>query len=98
VSLSADDVRHVARLARLALSDEQVETMRAELSAILSYAEQVQEVVAADVPPTAHAYPIENVLRPDDPTPTLPRDQALANAPASEDGWFQVPAILDEEQ
>ena len=97
MSLSADDVRHVARLARLALSDEQVETMRAELSAILAYAEQVGEVVAADVPPTSHAYPVENVLRPDEPTGVLSRDQVLANAPASEDGRFRVPAILDEE-
>lgn len=95
--LSAEEVRHVARLARLALTDEQVETMRTELSAILSYAEQVQQVAAADVPPTSHAYPLQNVLRPDEPTDPLTTDDALANAPQSEDGRFQVPAILDQE-
>ena len=95
--LSADEVRHVARLARLALSDEQVETMRAELSAILAYAQQVQEVVAGDVPPTSHAYPVENVLRPDEPTATLDPERVLASAPEREDGRFRVPAILDEE-
>ena len=97
MSLSADEVRHVARLARLALSDEQVETMRAELSSILAYAEQVQQVVADDVPPTSHAYPIDNVLRPDEPTAPLAPERVLANAPQAEDGRFQVPAILDEE-
>lgn len=94
--LSADEVRHVARLARLALSDEQVATMQAELSDILAYAEEVQQVAAADVPPTSHAYPLANVLRDDTPTPTLPREEALANAPEVEDGRFRVPAILDE--
>ena len=96
MSLSADEVRHVARLARLALDDEEVERLRAELSDILAYAEEVQQVAAADVPPTSHAYPLVNVLREDAPTPTLPPEEALANAPAVEDGRFRVPAILDE--
>lgn len=97
MSLSTDEIRHVARLARLALTDEQVETMRGELSAIIAYAEEVQQVAASDVPPTAHAYPIENVLRPDEPTEPLSRDEALANAPQPEDGRFGVPAILEQE-
>lgn len=96
MSLSADEVRHVARLARLALDDDDVERLRAELSDILAYAEEVQQVAAADVPPTSHAYPLVNVLREDTPTATLPPEEALANAPAVEDGRFRVPAILDE--
>ena len=95
--LSSDDVRHVARLARLALSDEQVETMREELSAILTYAAEVQQIADADVPPTSHAFPLENVLRPDQPTATLTPAEVLANAPEHEDGRFQVPPILEQE-
>ena len=97
MSLTVEEVRHVARLARLALTDEQVETMRTELNAILAYAEEVQQVAAADVPPTSHAFPLENVLRPDEATAVLPRDEVLAGAPQPEDGRFAVPAILGEE-
>lgn len=97
MSLSSDEVRHVARLARLALTDEQVETMRGELGAILAYAEEVQQVAATDVPPTSHAYPLRNVLRPDEPTGTLDPEVALMGAPQPEDGRFAVPPILDEE-
>lgn len=95
--LSSHDVRHVARLARIALTDDQVETMREELSAILAYAEEVQQIAVADVPPTSHAFPIENVLRPDHPTSPLPPGEVLANAPQQEDGRFQVPPILEQE-
>lgn len=97
MSLSEDEVRHVARLARLALTDEQVSTMRTELSSILAYAEQVQQVTASDVAPTSHAYALQNVLRADVPTAPLTTEIALRTAPRAEDGRFAVPAILDED-
>ena len=95
--LSDDDVRSVARLARLALSDEEVASLRIELSAILSYAHRVQEVATPDVPPTSHPYPLHNVLRDDSVRASLRQDQALATAPAVEDGRFRVPRIINEE-
>lgn len=97
MSLSTDDVRHVARLARLALSDDETEEMRDQLSAILAYAEKVGEVAAADVPPTSHPFPLANVWRSDEPTPSLPPEEALSTAPRAEDGRFHVPRIVSEE-
>lgn len=95
--LSDADVRHVARLARLGLTDEEVASLRGQLSDILAYAEQVQEVATPDVPPTSHPYPLANVLRADEPRPSLPPEEALSTAPQPEDGRFQVPRIVGEE-
>lgn len=97
MALSTEDVEHVARLARIALSEEEVSALRSELSDILAYAEKVGEAAAHDVPPTSHAYPLSNVLRADDPRPSLPQDAALSTAPAAEDGRFRVPRIVGEE-
>ncbi|MGH8884857.1 MAG: Asp-tRNA(Asn)/Glu-tRNA(Gln) amidotransferase subunit GatC [Egibacteraceae bacterium] len=97
MSLSTEEVRHVARLARLALTDEEVESLRSQLSDILAYAEKVGEVAASDVPPTGHAYPLRNVLRADEPRPSLTADEALSTAPEPQDGRFQVPRIVGEE-
>jgi aspartyl-tRNA(Asn)/glutamyl-tRNA(Gln) amidotransferase subunit C len=97
MALSADEVRHVAMLARLAVTDEEVEALAPELNAILGYAEQVGEVAADDVPPTVHPVPLENVLREDAPGDVLDRDELLAGAPASEDGRLVVPRIVSEE-
>jgi aspartyl-tRNA(Asn)/glutamyl-tRNA(Gln) amidotransferase subunit C len=94
VSLSSEDVRHVARLARLDLSDEEVEALRPQLSDILAYAEQVGEVATADVPPTAHPYGLRNVYREDVPVDPLPHEEAMSTAPAAEDGRFRVPRIV----
>ena len=96
MSLSTDDVRHVARLARLALTDDEVEALRSQLSAILAYAEQVGEVATTDVPPTGHAYGLAHVLREDDPRPSLTPERALSTAPQYEDGRFRVPRIVSE--
>lgn len=96
-SLSDDDVRYVARLARLDLTDDEVASLRIELSAILTYARRVQEVATPDIPPTSHPYPLHNVLRDDHARPSLPQDEALAPAPSTEDGRFQVPRIISEE-
>jgi aspartyl-tRNA(Asn)/glutamyl-tRNA(Gln) amidotransferase subunit C len=97
VSLSTDEVRHVARLARLALSDEEVEALGAQLTAILAYAEKVSEVATADVPPTSHAFPLRNVFREDQPRPSLTPAEALSPAPVAQDGRFRVPRIVARE-
>jgi aspartyl-tRNA(Asn)/glutamyl-tRNA(Gln) amidotransferase subunit C len=91
------DVDHVARLARLALTPEERERFRRQLGLILEHAEKVGEVAAEDVPPTSHPIPRPNVLRPDDPQPSLTPEEALANAPAVEDARFKVPRIIEEE-
>jgi aspartyl-tRNA(Asn)/glutamyl-tRNA(Gln) amidotransferase subunit C len=93
------DVDHVARLARLALGPQERERFRAQLGLILEHAERVGEVAAEDVPPTSHPVPRANVFRPDEPGEpggSLPRDEALANAPEEEDVRFKVPRIVEQ--
>ena len=91
MAISKDDVLHVARLARLELSDAEVERFQEQLSAILEAVSKVQELDLSDVPPTSHPLDVVNVWREDSPRPSLPVEEALANAPASEDGLFRVP-------
>ncbi len=83
-------------LARLALTDDEIEQLIGELGAILDYAAEVSALDTADIPPTAHPLPLVNVLRPDEPRRSLDRDEVLAQAPAAEDGQFRVPRILGE--
>lgn len=97
MSLTSDDVRHVARLARLALTDAEVEALGGQLSAILSYVEKVGEVAAEEVPPTSHPYPLRNVYREDAPRPSLTPEDAISTAPHAEDGRFHVPRIVGGE-
>lgn len=97
VSLSTEEVQHIARLARLGLDDEEMERLRPQLSDIIAYAEKVGEVAAEDVPPTGHAFPLRNVLREDVPRESLPPQEALSTAPQAEDGRFHVPRIVGEE-
>lgn len=97
MSLSPDEVRHVAGLARLALSDDEVNELSPQLSKILEYAEQVGEAAAEDVPATTHPFPLHNVLRDDEPRPSLDRDALLAQAPEVEEDRFAVPRIVAEE-
>jgi aspartyl-tRNA(Asn)/glutamyl-tRNA(Gln) amidotransferase subunit C len=92
------DVDHVARLARLALTDEERERFRRQLAVILEHAEKVIEVAAEDVPPTSHPVPRSNVYRPDDPEPSLTAEEALANAPEIEGNRFKVPRIVEAEE
>ncbi len=94
--LTRADVEHVAKLARLALSEEEIERFTDQLGAILEHAARVAALDTADVPPTAHPFPLANVLRPDEPRPGLDRDEVLAMAPDAEDGRFRVPRILGE--
>jgi len=96
--ITREEVAHLARLSRLALSDSELDTLAGQLGVILEAVAQISEVTdAADVPPTSHAVPLENVTRPDVVTPSLTPEQALSGAPAAEEGRFRVPRILDEE-
>lgn len=79
--IDPETVRHVARLARLGLDDEERERMRLELSGILEHVDRIQALDLDDVPPTAHVVPLENALREDAPRPSLPREEALREAP-----------------
>jgi len=94
--ITSDDVAHVARLARLELTADQVETFTLQLGDVLEHARDVEGLDLADVEPTTHPYPLVNVLRPDDATETLSSAEALAAAPSAEDGRFRVPTILGE--
>ncbi len=91
-------VDHVARLARLDLSEEERRRMSEELSKILEHAERIQALDLDGVEPTSHAVAIRNVMRPDEVRPSLTQEEALSNAPAAEGGRFSVPRILEEEQ
>ena len=93
--LTRADVEHVAMLARLALTDDEIEHFTAQLEAILDHAAQIAALDTHDVAPTAHPLAVVNVLRADDVRPSLPRDEVLAMAPEVEDGRFRVPRILD---
>jgi aspartyl-tRNA(Asn)/glutamyl-tRNA(Gln) amidotransferase subunit C len=97
-ALGREDVAHLARLARLALTDEELDHFAGQLSAVLDAVAEVGKADVADVPPMTHAVPLTNVTREDVVTPCLPRDVVLAEAPAAEDDRFRVPQILGEEE
>lgn len=89
-------VDHVARLARLALAEDERERFAEQLGRILDYAGRLAALPLDGVPPTSHALPMTNVLREDAVTPSLPRDEVLAQAPAHRDGFFEVPRVFEE--
>ena len=93
--LTGDEVRDVAHLARLQLSDEEVERLTQQLGEILTHVEQLNEVDTEGVEPMAHAIELSNVLRADDPRDSLPREAALGNAPQTDGKYFLVPQILE---
>lgn len=96
-ALSRDDVAHVAMLARIRLSDEELDRLALQLDQIVGWVGQVNEVAAADVPPMSHPLPLTNVTRPDEVRPSLTVEQALAAAPMAQEQRFAVPRILDED-
>ena len=96
-AITRDEVAHLARLARLELTDAELDRYAGQLGVILAAVAKVGEVAADDIPPTSHSVPLTNVTRPDVLRPSLDRDEVLAMAPAAEDGRFRVPRILDEE-
>jgi len=94
MSLSLKDVEHIADLAKLELSPQEKDQFRGQLSAILDYAAVLQQVDTSAIPPSATISPLQNVMREDKVTPSLPAEDILANAPDAEEGCFRVPAIL----
>jgi aspartyl-tRNA(Asn)/glutamyl-tRNA(Gln) amidotransferase subunit C len=94
--ITREDVAHVAKLARLELTDDELGTFTAQLAKVLDHARDVEALDVVDVPPTSHPYPLQNVMRTDEVRPTLDRDAALEAAPAVEDGQFRVPPVLGE--
>jgi aspartyl-tRNA(Asn)/glutamyl-tRNA(Gln) amidotransferase subunit C len=96
-SISRDDVAHVARLARLELTEGELDLFTAQLAAVLEHAADVEALDVGDVPPTMHPYPLRNVLRVDEIRPSVDREEVLGQAPSAENGRFKVPPILGEE-
>ena len=94
--ISREEVAHLARLARLDVTEVELDTFAGQLGAIVGSVARVAEVATDDIPPTSHPVPLTNVFRPDVVVPSLDRDDVLAGAPAAEDGRFRVPRMLDE--
>jgi aspartyl-tRNA(Asn)/glutamyl-tRNA(Gln) amidotransferase subunit C len=90
--IDREQVLHVAKLARLKLSEDEVERMSGELSAILDHVDNINELDLEGVEPTTHVVPLENVLREDKPRPSLPRERALESAPDADETGFRVPS------
>ena len=97
-AISREEVAHLARLSRLAVTDEELDRFAGQLEVILQAVARVGEVAAADIPPTSHSVPLTNVFRDDVVVPGLARDDALSGAPDAAEDRFRVPRILDEEQ
>lgn len=96
MSISKEKVEHVAALARLRLTTEERDQFTIQLNQILQFAEKLNELDTDDIEPTSHVYPMSNVLREDKVKSSIPREQALSNAPSSQDGMFKVPAVFEE--
>jgi aspartyl-tRNA(Asn)/glutamyl-tRNA(Gln) amidotransferase subunit C len=97
VAISRDEVAHLAHLARLAVTDQELDVFAGQLDVILQAVARVGEVAAADIPPMSHSVPLTNVLREDTLSPGLTAEEALAGAPDPVEGRFRVPRILEEE-
>jgi aspartyl-tRNA(Asn)/glutamyl-tRNA(Gln) amidotransferase subunit C len=95
MKLSAEEVRHIALLARLGINEDEVDKFRNQLSDILDNMEILSQVDTTGLPPTAQSVVLENVYRPDEPQPSLPVSDVLANAPGQEDNSFKVNAVLE---
>jgi aspartyl-tRNA(Asn)/glutamyl-tRNA(Gln) amidotransferase subunit C len=95
MKLSREQVNHIANLARLALTEQEIALYQEQLSAVLEYAERLQALDTDAIPPTASVLPVRNVMRADEPRPAMGRDDVLANAPQTEQGCFRVQAILE---
>jgi aspartyl-tRNA(Asn)/glutamyl-tRNA(Gln) amidotransferase subunit C len=94
--ITRDDVAHVAKLARLEVSEEELDLFTGQLAAVLAHADDVASLDTEGVAPTAHPFPLENVLRPDEVRPTLDRAEVLSQAPDVEENRFKVPPVLGE--
>jgi len=96
-AISRDDVAHLAKLARISMSDAELDHLAQEMDLILGAVARVQEVAASDVPPTSHPIPVNNIVREDVVRPSLTPQEALSGAPAQSEDRFKVPQILGEE-
>ncbi|WP_144676402.1 Asp-tRNA(Asn)/Glu-tRNA(Gln) amidotransferase subunit GatC [Desulfitobacterium sp. LBE] len=94
MKISREEVEHVAFLARLELTEEELVTNTEQLNSILDYAAMLEKLNTDDIKPTAHAVPLHNVLREDQVKPSMAREKVLANAPNAQDGFFKVPRIV----
>jgi aspartyl-tRNA(Asn)/glutamyl-tRNA(Gln) amidotransferase subunit C len=97
-AISREEVAHLARLSRLAVTEQELDVFAGQLDEILQAVARVGEVAAADIPPTSHSVPVVNVLREDVAVPCLTQAEALSGAPDVAEGRFRVPRILDEEE
>ena len=95
MKLTREQVIHIAELARLALTDKEIALYQEQLSSVLEYAERLQALDTSDIPPTATVLPVRNVMRVDEPHPSMRRDEILDNAPDTQDGCFRVQAVLE---
>ncbi len=95
MKLSREEVLHIARLARVALTEEEITRMSEQLSNLLEHFEVLQKVDTEGVPPTAQSVALQSVMRQDEVSPSLPAEDVLANAPRREEDWFRVRAILE---
>ncbi len=95
MKLTREQVMNIAELAKLDLTESEIEHYADQLSAVLDYAERLGQLDTDNIPPTASVLPLQNVMREDVARPSLPRDQALANAPSADEGQFRVDAVLD---
>ena len=96
-AISREEVAHLARLSRLAVTEEELDRFSGQLDVILQSVARIGEVAADDIPPTSHSVPLTNVYRDDVPVPCLTQEEALSGAPDAFEGRFRVPRILDEE-
>jgi aspartyl-tRNA(Asn)/glutamyl-tRNA(Gln) amidotransferase subunit C len=95
MAITREEVRHVAMLFRMSLSEEEITRLQQQLSQIIDYFQVLQQVDTEGVPPTSHTLALENVMRDDEPRPSYPAEDILANAPLSEGGFFRVRAVLE---
>lgn len=96
MAFAADQIRYVAALARLKLTDEEVRRFAEQIDHILAYVDKLQQLNTDDVPPTSHVVPVANVFRQDEVAPSLPVDAALANAPQREGPFLKVPRVIED--
>jgi aspartyl-tRNA(Asn)/glutamyl-tRNA(Gln) amidotransferase subunit C len=95
MAITREEVRHVAMLFRMGLSEADIAKFQQQLSQIIDYFQILQQIDTEGVPPTSHTLPLENVMRDDEPRPSYPAEDILANAPLSEGGFFRVRAVLE---
>lgn len=95
MKITVEDVKHIARLSRLSMSDSEIEIFSGQLSSIIEYVEQLNSLDTGNIEPTSHLIPLKNVMRDDIPAASLPVEDALRNAPDSTEKFYSVPKIIE---